>query len=116
MRGDPMNRDQFSGKWHELKGKVKEKWGKLTDDDITQVNGKFEQLMGKLQHKYGWSKEQAEREINSWCASCEGELKGHKTKNEQWDREQSQWREGEEEQDPHKHKGPDMKDKKRKAG
>ncbi len=66
-----MNRDQFFGKWHELKGKVKEKWGKLTDDDIAMINGKWDQLSGKLQQKYGWAREQAEREINHWCASCE---------------------------------------------
>ena len=66
-----MNKDQFLGKWKELKGKVKEKWGKLTDDDVTQINGKWEQLSGKLQKKYGWNKEQAEREMNEWCSSCE---------------------------------------------
>ena len=66
-----MNKDQFSGKWHEIKGKVKEKWGKLTDDDIAQVNGKMEQLTGKLQKRYGWAKEQAEKEINNWCSSCD---------------------------------------------
>lgn len=65
-----MNKDEFAGKWHEFKGKIKEKWGKLTDDDITQINGKLEQLSGKLQKKYGWEKEQTEREINHWCTSC----------------------------------------------
>jgi uncharacterized protein YjbJ (UPF0337 family) len=72
-----MNRDQFSGKWHELKGKVKEKWGRLTDDDITRINGKWEQLAGKLQQRYGWAKEQADREITTWCTHCE-QNKGHK--------------------------------------
>lgn len=66
-----MNKDQFAGKWRELKGKVKEKWGRLTDDDISKINGKYDQLAGQLQRKYGWAKEQAEREINSWCSSCE---------------------------------------------
>jgi uncharacterized protein YjbJ (UPF0337 family) len=74
-----MNRDQFAGKWHELKGKIKQKWAKLTDDDITKVNGKFEELSGRLQKKYGWAKEQAEKEINNWCSSCE---KGHHSMND----------------------------------
>jgi len=61
-----MNREQFEGNWHQLKGKLKEKWGKLTDDDIAIINGKYEQLLGKIQQKYGYSKEQAEKEINNW--------------------------------------------------
>lgn len=61
-----MNREQFEGNWHLLKGKIKEKWGKLTDDDVAQINGKYEQFLGKLQKKYGYTKEQAERESNSW--------------------------------------------------
>lgn len=65
-----MNKDQFAGKWHELKGKAKQKWAKLMDDDISHVNGKFEELSGKLQHRYGWSKDMADREITNWCASC----------------------------------------------
>jgi uncharacterized protein YjbJ (UPF0337 family) len=66
-----MNKDRFLGKWKEFKGKIKEKWGKLTDDDITQIDGKWDQLSGKLQKKYGWTKEQTEREMNDWCSSCE---------------------------------------------
>ncbi|MES2273654.1 MAG: CsbD family protein, partial [Chlamydiota bacterium] len=46
-----MNRDLFEGKWHEVKGKIKEKWGKLTDDDVAQINGKYEQLVGRLQKR-----------------------------------------------------------------
>jgi len=66
-----MNREQFSGKWHELKGKVREKWGKLTHDEVEQINGKMEQLSGHLQKKYGWAKEKADQEINQWCSSYE---------------------------------------------
>lgn len=73
-----MNKDQFLGRWREFKGKIKEKWGKLTDDDISQINGKWDQLSGALQRKYGWTKEQAEREMNHWCAACE-QRKEHKT-------------------------------------
>ena len=53
-----VNKDQVMGKWHEMKGKVKAKWGDLTDDDLTQSKGKFEELAGKIQQKYGGTKEQ----------------------------------------------------------
>jgi uncharacterized protein YjbJ (UPF0337 family) len=58
--------DILQGKWHELKGQVKQQWGKLTDDDMTKLTGKQEELAGVLQKRYGYSKEQAEREINDW--------------------------------------------------
>lgn len=61
-----MNKEQFEGEWKELKGKVKEKWGKFTDDDITQLNGKYDQFLGKLQQRYGYNKEKAEEEIRNW--------------------------------------------------
>lgn len=65
-----MNKDQFEGQWNQIKGKIKEKWGKLTDDDLTRINGKHEQLYGRLQERYGYSREQAEREFNSF--NCSG--------------------------------------------
>jgi uncharacterized protein YjbJ (UPF0337 family) len=61
-----MNWDQIAGNWKQAKGKVKEKWGKLTDDDLNVIEGKKEQLLGRLQERYGYSKEQAEKEVNSW--------------------------------------------------
>jgi len=61
-----MNEDIFSGKWHQLKGKVKEKWGKLTDDDLTRINGKREQLLGSLEERYGWQKQRAEDELKKF--------------------------------------------------
>ncbi len=57
-----MNEDILHGKWHELKGGVKEQWGKLTDDDIATVEGKSEKLMGILQTRYGYTKEKAQEE------------------------------------------------------
>jgi len=60
---DDVNKDQFYGKWHEIKGKVKEKWGDLTDDEITQGEGKMEELAGKIQQKYGGTKESVMREL-----------------------------------------------------
>jgi len=61
-----MNWDQFIGSWKQATGKLKEKWGKLTDDDLTVVAGKREQLSGLLQNRYGMAKEQAERELDDF--------------------------------------------------
>ncbi len=58
-----MNRDIFEGKWKEMRGQVKEWWGKLTDDDLEQAGGKADRLIGLLQQKYGYSREQAEQEF-----------------------------------------------------
>ncbi len=49
-----------------MKGKIREKWGKLTDDDIEFIGGKKDQLIGRLQERYGYSRDQAEREVDSW--------------------------------------------------
>jgi uncharacterized protein YjbJ (UPF0337 family) len=59
-------KDILFGKWHELKGQVRQQWGKLTDDDMTQLSGKSEELAGVLQQRYGYGKAQAETEINNW--------------------------------------------------
>ena len=61
-----MNWDIVEGKWDQLKGSVKEKWGDLTDDELTQAAGKRDQLAGKLQEKYGWTKEEADEQINDF--------------------------------------------------
>lgn len=61
-----MNKDILKGKWKELKGGVKEKWGELTDDDITRIEGQQEKLVGVLQEKYGYSKDKAEEEYNDF--------------------------------------------------
>jgi uncharacterized protein YjbJ (UPF0337 family) len=59
-----MNWDQIEGNWMQFKGKVKEKWGQLTDDELDEVSGKKDQLIGMLQKRYGWGREQAEREVD----------------------------------------------------
>jgi uncharacterized protein YjbJ (UPF0337 family) len=59
-----MNEDIFEGKWKEMKGQIKEWWGKLTDDDLEQAAGNAEQIVGLLQQKYGYTREQAEEEFN----------------------------------------------------
>ena len=61
-----MNKDEVGGNWKQLKGKVKEQWGKLTDDDMTVIEGKRDQLVGKIQERYGYEKDQAEKEVDSW--------------------------------------------------
>lgn len=59
-----MNKDIFEGKWKEMRGQVKEWWGKLTDDDLEQAAGNAEQIIGLLQQKYGYTRERAEEEFN----------------------------------------------------
>ena len=66
-----MNRDILEGKWKEIKGDLKSWWGKLTDDDITQVEGSKDKLIGILQKRYGYSKEQAMAEIDRRIAEHE---------------------------------------------
>lgn len=61
-----MNKDEVSGNWKQFKGKVKEQWGKLTDDDMTIIEGKRDQLVGKIQERYGYQKDQAEKEVVDW--------------------------------------------------
>ncbi|MBV9696691.1 MAG: CsbD family protein [Gammaproteobacteria bacterium] len=61
-----MNNDRMSGAWHQLKGKVKEQWGKLTDDDLTELEGKGEKLAGKLQERYGYERDEAERQAREF--------------------------------------------------
>lgn len=62
-----MNWDQIAGKWMQFKGKVKEKWGKLTDDDLDVIAGKRDQIAGKLQQRYGYAKEEAEKEVDDFA-------------------------------------------------
>ncbi|MDF2042594.1 MULTISPECIES: CsbD family protein [unclassified Pantoea] len=69
-----MNKDEASGNWKQFKGKMKEKWGKLTDDDMQVIEGKRDQLVGKIQERYGYAKDEAEREVADW----EGNNKDHR--------------------------------------
>ncbi|MEO8461438.1 MAG: CsbD family protein [Dokdonella sp.] len=61
-----MNEDTLKGKWKQAAGKIKAKWGKLTDDDITRAEGNREYLVGKLQESYGMAKDRAEQEIKDF--------------------------------------------------
>jgi uncharacterized protein YjbJ (UPF0337 family) len=64
-----MNKDILKGQWKEIKGQVKRKWGKLTDDDIDRIDGSYEELVGALQKEYGYSREEAEREVDNYQLS-----------------------------------------------
>ena len=61
-----MNWDQIEGKWKQVKGRAKEKWGKLTDDDLDIIAGKRDQLVGKVQEAYGISKAEASKAVEEW--------------------------------------------------
>jgi uncharacterized protein YjbJ (UPF0337 family) len=63
-----MNWDQIAGDWKQFKGKVKEQWGKLSDDDLSRIEGKRDQLVGSIQQRYGIAKDEAERQVNDWEA------------------------------------------------
>ena len=61
-----MNWDRIEGNWKQFKGKAKEQWGKLTDDDLDVAAGKRDQLVGRIQERYGIAKDEAERQIDDW--------------------------------------------------
>ena len=63
-----MNWDQVEGNWKQFKGKVKQQWGDLTDDDLNRIEGRQEELSGVLQKRYGKSREEADRMIDDWMA------------------------------------------------
>jgi uncharacterized protein YjbJ (UPF0337 family) len=56
-----------AGKWKQMKGKVQEKWGKLTDDELDEINGQREQLVGKLQERYGKTRDEINQQIDEWA-------------------------------------------------
>jgi uncharacterized protein YjbJ (UPF0337 family) len=64
-----MNSDEIKGKWKQVKGSLKERWGKLTDDDINVINGQHDQLVGKIQERYGIAREAAKKQVDEWNAN-----------------------------------------------
>jgi uncharacterized protein YjbJ (UPF0337 family) len=66
-----MNWDRIEGQWKTMKGKVRERWGKLTDDDMDVINGRRDQLVGRLQSTYGLAKDAAEKEVRAFEKSCD---------------------------------------------
>jgi uncharacterized protein YjbJ (UPF0337 family) len=61
-----MDKDTAGGKWKQMRGKLKEKWGKLTDDELDQAEGNRDYLIGKVQEKYGLSKEEAQKQLDKF--------------------------------------------------
>jgi uncharacterized protein YjbJ (UPF0337 family) len=61
-----MNEDTLKGEWTQLKGKVREQWGKLTNDDLDQIQGRAEQLVGRIQERYGVARDEAQRQVETW--------------------------------------------------
>jgi uncharacterized protein YjbJ (UPF0337 family) len=70
-----MNWDQVEGQWKNLKGNIREKWAKFTDDDLELIAGKKDRLVGKLQERYGLAKDRAEAELDQYIASMDSERK-----------------------------------------
>jgi uncharacterized protein YjbJ (UPF0337 family) len=67
-----MNSDQLQGKWKQIKGSVKERWGKLTDQDLDVIAGKHDQLVGTIQERYGIAREEAQKQVDDWNATDTG--------------------------------------------
>jgi uncharacterized protein YjbJ (UPF0337 family) len=72
-----MNRDQLEGKWKQIKGRAKEKWGKLTDDDLDEIQGKQEVLVGKIQERYGHNREAAKEAVDNWLKEQDDHRPSH---------------------------------------
>jgi uncharacterized protein YjbJ (UPF0337 family) len=64
-----MDWNRVAGNWKQAEGQIKQKWGKLTDDDLTQINGQREQLEGLLQERYGWAKDMVRKDVDTWLKS-----------------------------------------------
>lgn len=61
-----MNTDILKGKWNQMSGSAKEKWGELTDDELKQIDGEKDKLVGKVQEKYGLARNEAEKQVDEW--------------------------------------------------
>jgi uncharacterized protein YjbJ (UPF0337 family) len=61
-----MNQDIMEGNWKQFKGKIRERWGKLTDDDLDVVNGRRDQFLGRIQERYGIARDEAEKQLNEF--------------------------------------------------
>ena len=66
-----MNHDVIAGRWHQIKGDLKERWGRLTDDDLERTDGSFEYLVGLVQERYGMIREVAERQVRDFGRGLE---------------------------------------------
>jgi len=68
-----MNWDQIQGKWKQTKGSLKQKWGKLTDDDLDVIAGSRDKFIGKLQERYGIARDEAQKNADEWVKSLRDE-------------------------------------------
>lgn len=68
-----MNWDRVEGQWKQFKGKVKERWGDLTNDELDSMRGKRDQLVGKIQERYGIARDEAERQVDDFANSLRDE-------------------------------------------
>jgi uncharacterized protein YjbJ (UPF0337 family) len=66
-----MNEDTLKGQWTQIKGRVREQWGKLTNDDLDQIQGRAEQLIGKVQERYGIQRDEAKRQVDDFLRHAE---------------------------------------------
>jgi len=64
-----MNQDRIQGRWKQLKGKVQEQWGRLTDDDLDVIAGRRDQLLGRIQQRHGLAKDEADRQLSAFESS-----------------------------------------------
>lgn len=64
-----MNWENVAAEWNDFKGRVKSKWGKLTDDDLMLIAGKKDQLLARIQNRYGFKKDEAEKQVDSFINS-----------------------------------------------
>ena len=75
-----MNWDQIQGKWKQMKGDLRTRWGKLTDDDLHTVGGEKDKLVGVIQERYGIQKDEAQRQVDEWHQGMKDENEYEKNK------------------------------------
>jgi uncharacterized protein YjbJ (UPF0337 family) len=68
-----MNRDILEGQWKQLKGKVKQQWGNLTDDELDVISGRYDKLAGLIQERYGYTRDEAKDELDRFLRSLDGD-------------------------------------------
>ena len=73
-----MDWNRVEGNWKQLRGQVKERWGRLTDDDLTAIAGRRDELEGKIQERYGYTKDRIRKEIDDWRRSVESNVRASK--------------------------------------
>jgi uncharacterized protein YjbJ (UPF0337 family) len=73
-----MNRDVVTGSWKELRGRVKERWAKLTDDDLGKIEGRVDRLVGSIQKRYGYAREEAERQVEMFLKDAKGRFEARR--------------------------------------